>query len=262
MIRSTRPALAFFMLVGLPILLVEAGRGQEEEPAPFEIRLPPEIRSEQVQLVYLLTGPFGSYSGFVKAEPERNEYLISTSVNHQAAETLKVILYAPGCQIVTIAVRPLLESERTADVPCEDLPPITFNGRVDLPEALRRRPYEVEITYMGYWANGFFGIADGPVTAFDLARVTPDERGAFHVLLPNFTKDAVTESYHRNAGLRFIARERGTGDIVFLLAPANVQEKILHDLPIKPKYPNEVIFKPLAESPQNQTAGSTRKEAR
>jgi hypothetical protein len=250
------------MLLGLPLHLAEAGRGQEAEPAPFEIRLPPEIRSEEVQATYFLGGPFGAYGDFLKAEPEVNVYQIGTSVNHQAAGSLMIIVYAPGCQIVTIRVPSLSESERATDVTCEDLPTITFNGRVELPEALRRRPYEVEITYMAYWAHGFFGIQDGMVTTFHLARVTPDEGGAFQVPLPNFTKDAVTVSFHRNAGLRFIARERETGNIRAFLAPANVQGKNLNDLPIKPKYPTEVIFKPIAESPQNHVVGGTPKEAR
>src|SRR5208337_4945453 len=136
MIHSTGRGLAFFLLMGLPLHFGEAGRGQGEEPAPFEIRLPPEIRSEQVQAKYFLTGPFGASAELVKAEPERNVYLIGTSVNHQAAKTLKVILYAPGCQIVTIVVPSLSESEKGADVSCEDLPPMTFNGRVELPEPL------------------------------------------------------------------------------------------------------------------------------
>jgi hypothetical protein len=252
---------AFFLLMGLPLLFGEAGRGQEEEPAPFEIRLPPEIRSEQVQAEYFLTGPFGGQGSFLKVEPERNVYLIGTSVNHQVAETLKVILYAPGCQIVTIAVPSLSGSEKGADVSCEDLPPITFNGRVELPEPLRSRHYEVEITYMAYWAHDFFGIADGAVTTFHLGRVTPDEGGAFQVLLPNFTKDAVTESFHRNAGLQFIAREHDTGNIVSFLVPTNEEWKNSRDLPLKAKYHTPVVFKPLPESAQNQTAGPTRKEA-
>ena len=258
MIRTASRAFASVMLLGLPFLLGGAGRGQEEEPAPFEIRLPPEIRSEQVQATYSLSGPFGVHRDFLRAEPEVNVYQIGTSVNHQAAESLKVILYAPGCQIVTISVRSLSGSERAADVTCEDLPPITFNGRVDLPEALRRRAYEVEITYMAYWAHDFFGIQDGVITTFHLARVTPDEGGAFQVPLPNFTKDGATESFRRDAGIRFIARERDTGNLVSLLAPANVPGNNLYDLPIKPKYPSEVIFKPRAESSQNQTAGPTR----
>jgi hypothetical protein len=91
--------------------------------------------------------------------------------------------------------------------------------------------------------------------------VTPDEGGAFQVLLPNFTKDAVTKSFHSNAGLQFMARERDTGNIVSFLGPAKEEWKNLRDLPLKAKYPTPVVFKPLPESPQNQTAGPTRKEA-
>ena len=260
MMRSTGRGLALFLLMGLPLLFGEAGRGQHEEPAPFEIRLPPEIRSEQVQARYFLTGPFGGLGSFLKAEPEQNVYLIGTSVNHQAAETLKVILYAPGCQIVTIDVPSLSESEKTEEIPCEDLPSITFNGRVELPEPLRTRPYEVEIKYMAYWAHDFFGIAEGMVSSFHLARVTPDEGGAFHVLLPNFTKDAVTESFHRNAGLRFIAQERDTRKMVSFLVPAKEEGKNLRDLPIKPKYPTPVVFKP--EPPQKQIIGLKQEDVR
>jgi hypothetical protein len=260
--HSTR-RLASLMFLGLPLLLaVGFSWAQEEELAPFEIRLPPEIRSEQVQLVYCLTGPFGTYVSRLKAEPERNSYLIDTLVNHQAAETLKVVLYAPGCQIVAISVDSLPESEKSREVSCEDLPTITFNGRVELPEPLRRRHYEVEVGYIAFWAYGLFHIPEGPPETFHLARVTPDERGAFQVPLPNFTKDAVTESYHRNAWIRFVAVERDTGNFVCLLTPANVQGKISEDeLPIKPKYPNEVIFKPRAESPHYHVKGSTTRDA-
>ena len=239
--------LAFLTLMGLPLLFGGAGRGQEE-PAAFEIRLPPEISSDQVQASYVLTGPFGTHGDVLKAEPERNVYQIGTSVNHQAAETLKFILYAPGCQIVTIAVPSLSVSEKTSDVTCEDLPSIDFKGRIELPGPLRARPYEVEINYMAYWARDFFGIKDGPMTIFHLARVAPDEGGAFHVLLPNFTKDAVTESFHRNAALRFIARERDTGNMLALVGPANAGGRTAGDLPIKSKLPAEVLFKPLPES--------------
>ena len=122
---------------------------------------------------------------------------------------------------------------------------MTFNGRVELPEPLRSRPYQVEINYMAYWAHDFFGIADGAVATFHLGRVTPDEDGAFQVPIPNFTKDVVTDSFHRNAGLQFIARERDTGNLVSLLVPANEEWKNLRDLPLKAKYPNPVLFKPL-----------------
>ena len=247
-------ALSVFTLIGLLFFSAHAGLAQDE-PAPFEIRLPSQVRSEQVQVRYFLAGPFGANGGFLKPEPERNSYLIETSVNHQAADSLRVILYAPGCQIVTLSIDSVSEAEKGADLNCEDLPPMTFSGRVDLPVALRARPYEVEITYLAYWAHTFFHIEDGPVTSFVLARVAPDESGEFHVELPNFNKDGVTVSYRRDAGLQFIARELGTGNIVAFLAPVNVHDNGSRDLAIKPKYPAEVIFKPAAESSTNQSSG-------
>jgi hypothetical protein len=263
MSHFTKRALAIIAMMALAIPLVEAGQGQEKEPATFEIRLPPEIRSEQVQLAYRLTGPFGSVHGFVKAEPERSSYLIDTAVNHQAADSLLVIMYAPGCQTVMFTVHSLSESDKTREVSCEDLPTITFNGIVELPEELRRRPYEVVIRYMPFWQFELFHIAEGSVPMYHLARVTPDERGAFQVLLPNFTKDAVTESYHRNAFIRFAAVESDTGNLVCLLTPTNVQGGASrYDLPVQSKYPKEVIFKPRAKTPQNQFVGPEPKEAR
>jgi len=254
------PALSVSIAMGLLFFSAHTGLGQDE-PAPFEIRLPSEMRSEQVQVRYSLTGPFGSYGGFLKAEPERSSYLIETSVNHQAADSLRVILYAPGCQIVTLSIASISEAEKGADVTCEDLPPMTFNGRVDLPETLRGRPYEIEITYMAYWAHSFFRIADGAVTSFVVARVAPDESGAFHVELPNFNKDLETISHRRDAGLQFIARELETDNIVAFLAPVNVHDNDSRDLAIKPKYPPEVIFKPAAQSPQDLNAGPAGKNA-
>ena len=250
----TIPAHSVSALMGLLFFSVAASRAQNDTP-PFEIRLPSEVRSEQVQVRYYLAGPFGAKGGFLKAEPERNSYLIETSVNHQAADSLRVILYAPGCQIVTFSFDSISDAEKGADVNCEDLPPLTFSGRVELPEALRARPYEVEISYLAYWAHTFFRIEDGPVTSFVLARVAPTESGDFHVELPNFTKDVVTASYRRHAGLQFIARELDTGNIVAFLAPVNVHENDSRDLAIKPKYPAEVILKPAAQSPPDRNAG-------
>jgi hypothetical protein len=124
---------------------------------------------------------------------------------------------------------------------------------VELPEELRQRRYEVVIWYMPVWQLELFHITEGSVPMYHLARVTPDERGAFQVQLPDFSKDAVTESHHRNAFIRFAAVEHDSGNLVCLLTPTNVQGKVsMHDLPIKSKYPNEVIFRPRSESPQTQ----------
>jgi hypothetical protein len=175
--------------------------------------------------------------------------LIPTVVDHKAADRLQVILYARGCQIVTFDVRLPVEAEQTTEIPCADLPTMTFHGRVEMPESLRRRPYDILIRYLPFWQFGFFHLAGGVgATEFRLALVTPDERGAFDVQLPNFSKDSVTASYHRDAFIRFAAVEHDSGNLLCLLTPANVQGGVYkNDLPIQSKYPKEVVLRPRAE---------------
>jgi hypothetical protein len=187
MSRSKRRLIAPLMLLGLACIVVDLGGlcgAQGNEPAPFEIRLPPEIRSEQVQYVYHLTGPSLNFSSLGRTEPERSSYLIPTLVDRHTADRVQVIVYARGCQIVTLDVHLPVEAEQTTEIPCADLPPMGFHGRVEMPETLRRRPYDVRIGYMPSWQYDFFNSSSGgPATEFRLALVTPDDRGAFDVQL-------------------------------------------------------------------------------
>ena len=49
---------------------------------------------------------------------------------------------------------------------------------------------ELVITYTAGWAHGFFGIADGPVTHFELAKTSPHADGRFDVDLPMISREA------------------------------------------------------------------------
>lgn len=53
---------------------------------------------------------------------------------------------------------------------------------------------------MAYWAHGFYGIADGFITQFGLATVSPDANGMFRVDLPYFSADAAASSSQGRAG--------------------------------------------------------------
>lgn len=250
MSQFKRHIFAGSLWLALPCLLIgpEGFFPAQQQAAPFEIRLPPEIRSEQVQYVYHLMGPSLNFSSLGRTEPERNSYLIPTVIDHHTADKLQVILYASGCQMVTFDVRLPAPVEQTTEMPCADLPPMAFHGRVEMPETLRRRPYDITIGYLPSWQNDFFHFSGGPAAEFRLGLVTPDERGAFDVQLPNFSKDAVTESYRRNAWIRFAAVEHDSGNRLCLLTPANLQGRdSKEDLPIQSKYPKEVVLRPRAE---------------
>jgi len=216
--------------------------GVEENPE-FEIMLPLSIDSQQVQIRYYLTGAFGGYGSFTRSESGKHEYRIPTVVDGQPANTFKAVVYAPGCQIETISILPLSDLPRVADFSCEELPAHDFTGRISQLESLRGRQYHVEINLMAHWGLDFFGIADGIVPTFEIARVIPDDQGVFHVQLPDFSEDRVTRSFGMDsAELQFNAREEGTGNILGMLEPVDVQENPQGNLRLRSDYGGEVRF--------------------
>ena len=85
----------------------------------IRLYLPPGIPSNSVQINYFMTGPFGGYGGFVTPESGRSAYEIVAAVDGKPAERLKLIAYAPRCQIETldIQVQSLTISQQLLCVP-------------------------------------------------------------------------------------------------------------------------------------------------
>jgi hypothetical protein len=82
---------------------------------------------------------------------------------------------------------------------CEHVPMVRLSGQIVRTELLRDRNAELIVTYMAYWAHGFYGISDGPVTEFRLATVSPAATGTFQVDLPYFSADAAADPSQRRA---------------------------------------------------------------
>src|SRR5260370_8852826 len=98
-----------------------------------------------------------------------------------------MIVYASGCEIQQFVI-PLAEQSRVSqEFSCQRVETVKLSGHI-VPDALvRDTNAELVVTYMAYWAHGFYGIADGFVTGFHLANVSPDANGMFQVDLPSFT---------------------------------------------------------------------------
>jgi hypothetical protein len=77
-------------------------------------------------------------------------------------------------------------------------------------ELVRENNAESVVNYMAYWAHGFFGIADGFVTEFRLATVSPDANGVFQVELPYFSADDEASPSRRRAGFWLMLRDSKT----------------------------------------------------
>jgi hypothetical protein len=171
--------------------------------------LPPNIPSETVQISYFLIGPFGGYGSHTKLAPGLQSYEIPASVEGKTASEIRIV-YAAGCEIKTF-VLPLSEASRVKQkFECNRASKVLLSGQIVPVELARRDNAELVVDYMAYWAHGFFGIADGMVTRFRLATVSPDSDGVFHVELPYFSTDVADFSSPRRATFSLMLRDSKT----------------------------------------------------
>jgi hypothetical protein len=223
---------------------IQTGEPAAQPDKSFRITIPHDIRPEDVQLSYFLTGPFGGYGLSARVEAGKHEYVINTTFEGKMVTSLKAVVYAPGCQTAKIAVPSLSSSQRKAEFTCKPLPSLVFRGKIQPAESLTSHEYEIEVNLIANWAMNFFGILDGIVPTFRVANATSEKDGSFRVQLPAFTQDAVNNSYgDHGATLHFMAREKQTGKILGLLEPTDKKYGEYGDVRLQSAYPDEVIFR-------------------
>jgi hypothetical protein len=235
----------------LAILLGMAGFPPQSAQTPktaflpsVSISLPPDIPSETVQISYFLVGPFGGYGGYAARRTGVDSYEIPTMVDGKAATEIRVIVYASGCEIQQF-VLPLAEHSRVSqEFLCQRVNTVKLSGKI-VPSALvRDNNAELIVTYMAYWAHGFYGISDGFVTEFQLATVSPDADGMFQVDLPYFSADVEASSSEPRASFQLMLRDSKTWNHIALNLEPEVPELRLktHGLQILPHYPDGLKF--------------------
>ncbi len=234
------------ILVGMAGLLPPPA--QTPKTASFlpsaSISLPPDILSETVQISYFLVGPFGGYGGYAALRTGVHSYEIPTIVEGKAATDIRMIVYASGCEIQQYAL-PLAEHSRVnQEFQCQRAETVRLSGKIVPTALLSDKNAELVVTYMAYWAHGFYGIADGLVTEFHLATVSPDANGMFEVDLPYFSADAEASSAQQRASFRLMLRDSKTGNhIAFNLDPDKQELRLQeHGLRIRSQYPDDLIF--------------------
>jgi hypothetical protein len=225
MIRCT----CAILLVMFGFLSPEAQTPSKNGNSPsVSVLLPPNIPSETVQISYFLIGPFGGYGSYTKPGPGLQAYDIPASVEGKPASEIRMIVYAAGCEIKTF-VLPLTEASRVEqEFECQRASTVKLSGQIVPVELARRDNAELVVDYMAYWAHGFFGIADGIVTEFRLATVSPDSNGVFQVQLPYFSSDVAASSPKERASFRLMLRDSKTWNPL-----ASELESELSDLQLK-----------------------------
>ena len=236
----------FAIFLGLAALLPRTPQTptKAEVFPSVSISLPPSIPSETVQISYFLRGPFGGYGGYAAQRAGVHSYEIPASVEGKAATEIRMIVYASGCEIQTFDI-PLAEDSRVKqEFPCQRVATVKLSGQIVPNELVRDNNAELVVMYMAYWAHGFYGIADGIVTEFRLATVTPDANGMFQVDLPYFIADAAAPPSERRAGFwLMLCESRTSNHIASDLEPEVLELRLEgHGLRIRSHYPDGLKF--------------------
>jgi hypothetical protein len=155
-----------------------------------------------------------------------------------------MIVYASGCEIQQF-VLPLAEHSRVSqEFPCQRVNTVKLSGKI-VPSALvRDNNAELVVTYMAYWAHGFYGISDGFVTKFHLTTVSPDANGMFQVDLPYFSADAEASSSDQRASFWLMLRDSKTWNPIASNLEPDIPELRIegHSLRIRSHYPDGLKF--------------------
>jgi hypothetical protein len=219
---------ALLFACSMPVAIAQPGASRE---GPLvSLYLPAGFPSEQVQVQYFMTGPFGGYSGFVRPEPDHQTIDFVAAVNGKPADGIKIIAYLPGCDLVVMDF-PLAGTAMWRKLDCKPLSSVTLHGRISPTYANRR--IEVAVFYQADWAFDFFGIRDGMVPSFSLSKTGPNGNGEFSVTIPDFNK--------QNLGLSSYVFSLRCRDCKDLAAPDDPNQT-RHELPVAASYPTLIEF--------------------
>lgn len=209
-----RPALLIALIL---ILLAPCFAAQDSGSGDiFTIVVAKPTSAKDVQVRYFFTGEFGGHGSSISDPVDGNKVVIKTGVEGKSAKTFRAIVFAPGCQFVTINVDDLNAGNRQGEFQCQKLPTVQLHGRVDRLQ-LGQRELQVEALYECDWAMSYFGIQDGSVSPLWLGKVPLAADGSFTLEVSDFTADPTWPSISKEAELRFFLNDTQADKRVALL---------------------------------------------
>ena len=207
----------------------------------FTIEVDPSVKTEELQVRYFMTGDFGGLGGFQVEQDGEHRIVIRTEEKGMAAKTLKIAFYAPHCHVQTISVDELSQSSREGGFHCTPLGDIRLQGKFSLGPTTPDQKIEVLIQYLGFWGHSFFGITDGTVLSFDVAKSAITRDGSFQLFLPNFAEDGGSSSQREDSCFAVYVRDAALGYVLAeLMPPAAISRA--GNLKIIPSYPQTIEF--------------------
>lgn len=230
-------------VIAIVLLFAVTGIDCVAQASNLTVLLDPSIKSEAVQIKYMLVGEFGGYGGFVRPQPSLHAYDIPVVVGGTPAVNIKFLIWTPGCQISVFDIAlPSAEGvQRT--YACVALGTTKLVGKV--PKNLVDSSAKLTVLYVANWSCQFFGLKDCLVPMLSLGTVRPDTEGAFRIELPDFTADPIASQ--SIGGAEFHLQFQGANTVP--LRPENPDFRtVTHGLKIAPKYPENMNFLPEPSS--------------
>lgn len=245
MLRCGRRGNGWRPLILASIAGLLTGTGQttaQTGDSPFiSILLPPSVPSETVQISYFLRGSFGGYGDYVRSKSDVTSYEVPATVEGRLATEIRAIVYARGCEIQTFVIPVTENSEASQKFDCQPVRTTRLSGKIVPAELATDGHTELVIRYMAYWGHEFFGITDGAVTEFSVAKVSPAVDGTIDVDLPVLTDER--SRFERSASFCLTLRDATTWNHVAYLEPEPGELRSEeHCLRIRSSYPGNVNF--------------------
>ncbi len=209
----------------------------------ISIRLAPEIRSEDVNISYVLYGSFGAAGANVTPKPNLSAYGIDPVHDGATATSIKGVVYAVGCEFDTFEAD--FTEDAVIEIPyeCTALPTVSLVGHIANSRLYRYRDLEVVVRYLGEWQCRFFELLDCMVPQMELGRAPVNENGEFEVTIVDFSPEQKMRP-RRKAELWVILRDAKTWNLIGagLRPPRELQTQSSVGLAIRPFYPPPVEF--------------------
>jgi hypothetical protein len=232
-----RPALVLSLLLSIPILCLAQNATSDNNI--FTISVAPPKTPSDLQVRYFLTDGSGPDWYSTAAEGSGNSFIIKTFVQEKPATSFKALVYAPGCQFVTITADNLTSSNRQAEFQCQDLATTPLQGRVPLP-AGSQKEFQVEALYVCDWAQRVFDIPRIAVSPLSIAKAKVASDGTFSIDLPDFTQDKLWGSLTYDSALTFVLVDPGSGQRGPMKPPGDSSQRAL--VKVAPTYQGEYGF--------------------
>ncbi len=164
----------------------------------FQIRFPREFKSESVMIQYGIYGRGGVF-GEVRTTKGIHDYVLRVddlSGEIRRATSLKLLLYAPGYQMVAAEIDFARLGAPYAFTPVPvTLPKLRMSGQLVDSAHMPLPGQTLTLTYTFIEAMRYFGYIDGMVPTIKIDTVITDLEGRFSFEIPDFAKDPFFQRY-------------------------------------------------------------------